>query len=107
MRVLPKASISTLKSGPNPKPESSSAGCPILFLQQNRAQPLTLSGKLPKAILNPRTPQNTPVDMAQPSRKTRPNSIHQNTGTRNTNGYKHLNVNKMDSIEEMDKFLGI
>ena len=81
MRVLPKAPISTLRSGPNPKPEISSAGCPILFLQQNRSQPLTLSDRLTKAILNPWTPQNTPVDMAQPSRKTRPSSIHQNTGT--------------------------
>ena len=81
MRLLPKAPISTLRSGPNTKPESSSAGYPILFLQQNRAQPLILSDRLPKAILNPWTPQNTPVDMVQPSRKTRPSSIHQNTGT--------------------------
>ena len=60
-----------------------------------------------KIVLSSQTHQKTPHDTAGSTRRTRPNSIHQNTGTRNTNGYKHLNVNKMDSIEEMDKFLGI
>ena len=37
--------------------------------------------KQPKVTLSSQTPQNTPPDVVLPTRKTRSNLIHQNTGT--------------------------
>ena len=44
-------------------------------------QPHPLAEKLPKIIIRPQTPQNTPPDVDLPTRKTRSSFIHQNTGT--------------------------
>ena len=40
-----------------------------------------LAERLPKIIIRPQTPQNTPPDMDVPTRKTRSSLIHQNSGT--------------------------
>ena len=40
-----------------------------------------LAERLPKIIIRPQTPQNTPLDMDLPTRKKRSSFIHQNTGT--------------------------
>ena len=45
-------------------------------------QPHPLAKNLPKIIISWETPQNTPPDTVLPTRKTRSNLIHQNTGTR-------------------------
>ena len=45
-------------------------------------QPHPLAERLPKIIISPQTPQNTPPDSVLPTRKTRSSLIHQNTGTR-------------------------
>ena len=45
-------------------------------------QPYPLAERLPKIIIRPQTPQNTPPDVDHPNRKTRSSLIHQNTGTR-------------------------
>ena len=44
-------------------------------------QPHALAERLPKIIIRSQTPQNTPLDMVLPNRKTRSSLIHQNTGT--------------------------
>ena len=44
-------------------------------------QPHSLAERLPKIIIRPQTPQNTPPDVDVPHRKTRSSLIHQNTGT--------------------------
>ena len=44
-------------------------------------QPNPLAERLPKIIIRPQTPQNTPADADVPTRKTRSSLIHQNTGT--------------------------
>ena len=44
-------------------------------------QPHPLAHRLPKIIIRPQTPQNTPPDVDLPTRKTRSSLIHQNTGT--------------------------
>ena len=44
-------------------------------------QPHPLAERLPKIIIRPQTPQNTPPDMDLPTRKTRSSLIHQNTDT--------------------------
>ena len=44
-------------------------------------QPHPLAERLPKIIIKPQTPQNTPPDVDVPSRKTRSSLIHQNPGT--------------------------
>ena len=44
-------------------------------------QPHPLAERLPKIILSSQTPQNTPLDVVLPTRKTRSSLIHQNTGT--------------------------
>ena len=44
-------------------------------------QPHPLAEKLPKIIIRPQTPQNTPRDVDLSTRKTRSSLIHQNTGT--------------------------
>ena len=44
-------------------------------------QPHPLAQRLPKIIIRPQTPQNTPPDADLPTRKTRSSLIHQNTGT--------------------------
>ena len=46
-----------------------------------RKQPHPIAERLPKIIIRPQTPQNTPPDMDLPTRKTRSSLIHQNTGT--------------------------
>ena len=43
-------------------------------------KPLPLE-RLPKIIIRPQTPQNTPQDMDLPNRKKRSSLLHQNTGT--------------------------
>ena len=43
-------------------------------------QPHPLAERLPKIIIRPQTPQNTPPDVDLPTRKTTPSLIHQNTG---------------------------
>ena len=40
-----------------------------------------LAERLPKIIIRPQTPQNTPPDMDLPTRMTRSSFIHQNKGT--------------------------
>ena len=40
-----------------------------------------ITERLPKIIIRPQTPQNTPLDTVLPTRKTRSSFIHQNTGT--------------------------
>ena len=44
-------------------------------------QPHPLAERLPKIIIRPQTPQNTPSNVDVPTRKTRSSLIHQNTGT--------------------------
>ena len=44
-------------------------------------QPHPLAERLPKIIMRPQTPQNTPPDVDLPTRKKRSSLIHQNTGT--------------------------
>ena len=44
-------------------------------------QPHPLAQRLPKIIIRPQTPQNTPPDIDLHNRKTRSSLIHQNTGT--------------------------
>ena len=44
-------------------------------------QPHPLAERLPKIIVRPQTPQNTPPDVDLPARKTRSSLIRQNTGT--------------------------
>ena len=44
-------------------------------------QPDPLTERLPKIILSSQTPQNTPLDTGQPTRKTRSSLNHQKTGT--------------------------
>ena len=44
-------------------------------------QPHLLAQRLPKIIIRPQTPQNTPPDVDVPIRKKRSSLIHQNTGT--------------------------
>ena len=44
-------------------------------------QPHPLAERLPKIIIKPETPQNTPPDVDLPTRKKRSSLIHQNTGT--------------------------
>ena len=44
-------------------------------------QPHPLTLRLPKIIIRPQTPQNTPPEVELPTRKTRFSLIHQNTGT--------------------------
>ena len=44
-------------------------------------QPHPLAERLPKIIIRPQTPQNTPQVMNLPTRTTRSSLIHQNTGT--------------------------
>ena len=44
-------------------------------------QPHPLAKRLPKIIIRPQTPQNTPPDVELPTRKTRSSLIHQNTRT--------------------------
>ena len=44
-------------------------------------QPHLLAQRLPKIIIRPQTPQNTPPDVDVPTRKKRSSLIHQNTGT--------------------------
>ena len=43
--------------------------------------PHPLAQRLPKIIIRPQTPQNTPPDVDLPTRKTRSSLIQQNTGT--------------------------
>ena len=44
-------------------------------------QPHPLAERLPKIIIRSQTPQNTPLEVVLPTRKTRSSLIHQNTGT--------------------------
>ena len=44
-------------------------------------QPHPSAERLPKIIIRPQTPQNTPPDVDVPTRKTRSSLIQQNTGT--------------------------
>ena len=48
---------------------------------KTRTQTHPLAERLPKIIIRPQTPQNTPPDVDMPTRKTRSSLIHQNTGT--------------------------
>ena len=50
-------------------------------ISKTGTQPHPLAERLPKIIIRPQTPQNTPQDVDVPTRKTRSNFIHQNTGT--------------------------
>ena len=49
--------------------------------QDRNTTPPSIAERLPKFIIMSQTPQNTPLDMDLPARKTRSSLIHQNTGT--------------------------
>ena len=50
-------------------------------LARQEHNPHPLAERLPKIIIRPQTPQNTPPDTVLPTRKTRFSLIHQNTDT--------------------------
>ena len=54
---------------------------PCQTTSKTGTQPYPLAERLPKIILSSQTHQNTPPDMALPSKKTRSSPIHQDTGT--------------------------
>ena len=54
---------------------------PCQTTSKTGTQPHPLAERLPKIIIRPQTPQNTPPDVDLPTRKTRSSLIHQNTGT--------------------------
>ena len=54
---------------------------PCQTTSKRGTQPHPLAERLPKMIIRSQTPQNTPSDAVQPTRKTRSSIIHQNTGT--------------------------
>ena len=53
MRSLPQAFISTLKPSPTQRPASSSAGCPMPILQQNRDTTLHISRQAAQSHTKP------------------------------------------------------
>ena len=78
---LPEISISKSRPSSTQNPSSSSTGHPMPNNYQDRNTPHPLAQRLPKIIIRPQTPQNTPPDVDLPNRKTRSSLIHQNTGT--------------------------
>ena len=64
----------------SPKPPSQCyAKCQTTGKTGTRPHPL--AERLPKITLSSQTPQNTPLDVALPTRKTRSRPTHKNTGT--------------------------
>ena len=73
---LPEISISTLN-----EQQATVLGTLCQTTRKTGTQPHPLAERLPKIIIRPQTPENTPPDVDLPTRKTRPSLIHQNTGT--------------------------
>ena len=80
---LSEISISTSRPSFTQRPASYSAVLYTLCQTTSKTgtQLHPLAERLPKIIIRPQTPQNTPPDMEVPTRKTRSSLIHQNTGT--------------------------
>ena len=74
---LPDISISKSRPSSTQRPARYSSG----LLRPKIKQDLLLTQRLPKIMMGPLTPQNTPPDVDVPTRKTRSSLIHQNTGT--------------------------
>ena len=77
-RALLAISVSTLR--PNGQ-QAPALDAPCQTTSKTGTQPRPLAERLQKVILSSQTPQNTPLDAALPTRKTRSSPTHQNIGT--------------------------
>ena len=78
---LPEISISMPRPAPLNDQQATVLDTLYQTIRKTGTQPHQLAERMPKIIIRPQTPQNTPPDMDQPNRKTRYSLIHQNTGT--------------------------
>ena len=81
VKVLPEVSISVLNTAPLNDQQATVLDTLWQTTSKTGTQPHPLAYRVPKIIIRSQTPQNTPPDVVLPTRKTRSNLIHQNTGT--------------------------